>query len=77
MTPAPRPPQKTSYREEGNKLWNNTNWFWIGGNDVTVEGNWTWADGEDVSTRSGKRLWRLENLSIFRSSVYYYLDGLQ
>lgn len=38
-------------REEGNKIWNNTNWFWIGGNDFTVgEGNWTWADGEPFPT---------------------------
>jgi len=47
-------------RDESLKVFDNSNWLWLGGNDLAEEGTWTWTDGSEVVEFDGMA-WRAPN----------------
>jgi hypothetical protein len=36
--------------DQSSKMWSNSNWIWLGGNDLEEEGTWKWLNGDLVET---------------------------
>jgi len=47
-------------RDESVKVFHSTNWLWLGGNDLDVEGVWQWTDGSPMEEFDGMK-WRAPN----------------
>jgi len=63
-------------RDKTKKLFDSSNWLWLGGNDAAEEGKWTWVDGSPIEYFDNMN-WRPpnpDNAAFMRKLTQNYLS---